>query len=225
MSGLIYNVEPTTQPVTLQEALLFLKQNAGTSDDALITDLIIMATKEVEVITEHQLQDATSTQFFDGWPGGSYGAGYGGYYNRFITLMRPPLQSVVSVKFIDFDDVEQTIDASNYTVKINNEARGLIQFDVDFTLPILSRNVVDSVFIEFVSGYQSWPGQNGIPVSLKTAIKYFVNEIYQHRLYQQEANITGFLMKNEFAMKLLRAYMVRSPDSIGLGGLIPNVVT
>jgi len=224
MSGLIYNVAPVTFPVTLSEALLFLKQNPGTSDDALITDLITMATEEVEVITEHQLQDATSVQFFDGWPGG-YGTSYGGYYNRFITLMRPPLQSVISVKFIDFDDVEQTIDAADYTVKINNEARGLIQFDVDFTLPILSRNVVDSVFVEFVSGYESWPGKSGVPVSIKTAIKYFINEIYQHRLYQQEGSITGQLMQNEYAMKLLRAYMVRTPDAIGLGGLIPNVVT
>ena len=225
MSGLIYNVAPSTFPVTLEEALLFLKQHPGTSDDVLITDLITMATEEVEVITEHQLQDATSVQFFDGWPGGVYGTSYGGYYNRFITLMRPPLQSVTSVKFIDFDDVEQTVDPANYTVKINNEARGLIQFDVDFTLPILSRNVVDSVFVEFVSGYESWPGKSGVPVSIKTAIKYFINEIYQHRMYQQEGSITGQLMQNEYAMKLLRAYMVRTPDSIGLGGLIPNVVT
>jgi len=224
MSGLIYNVVPSTFPVTLTEALQFLKQNPGTSDDALITDLIIMATEEVEVITEHQLQDATSTQFFDGWPYG-WGNNYAGYASRFITLMRPPLQSVVSVKFIDFNDVEQTIDASDYTVKINNEARGLIQFDIDFVLPILSRNIVDSVFVEFVSGYQSWPGKNGVPVSIKTAIKYFINEIYQHRLYEQEGSITGQLMQNKFAMKLLRAYMVRTPDAIGLGGLIPNVVT
>ena len=221
MSGLIYNVAPTTFPVTLEEALLFLKQNSGTPDDALVTDLIIMATEEVELITEHQLQDATSTQFFDGWPGGyNYG-----YYTRFIPLMRPPLQSVTSVKFIDFDDVEQTIDPSDYQVKINNEARGIIEFDIDFILPILSRNPLDRIIVEFISGYESWPGRNGVPVSLKTAIKYFVNEIYQHRLYQQEGSITGVLMKNEFAMKLLRGYMVRTPDSIGLGGSIPNVVT
>ena len=219
MSGLIYSVPPVDFPVTLSEALLYLKQNTGTDDDALITDLIDMATVEVELITEHQLQDATSIQFFDGWP-----LFFSSYTTRLILLRRPPLQSVVAVKFIDFDDVEQTVDPSNYQVKINNEARGMIEFDVDFILPILTRNRIDSVNVEFVSGYESWPGKSGVPTAIKTAIKILINDIYQHRMYNQEGSIVGSLLENKIAMKLLRAYMVRTPNAIGLGGSIPNFV-
>ncbi len=111
MSGLIYDTMPTDYPVTRTEALLFLKQNAGTPDDSLVDDLIAMATQEVELITEHQLQTATSIQYFDGFS-----------RDGFLKLKRPPVNSITSVKYLDTDGTEQTIASSNYRL-INKDNR------------------------------------------------------------------------------------------------------
>ena len=161
MSGIIYNTMPVDYPVTRTEALLFLKQNSGTPDDSLVDDLIAMATQEVELITEHQLQEATSIQYFDGF------CKRGGL----LKLKRPPVSSITSVKYLDVNGVEQTISSSNYRLINKNEASAFVQFNSTYILPIVDRNVLDTVYVEFVSGYETWnDSKPGVPVPIKKAI-------------------------------------------------------
>lgn len=215
MSGIIYNTMPVDYPVTQTEALLFLKQNSGTPDDSLVDDLIAMATQEVELITEHQLQEATSIQYFDGFCRGGL-----------LKLKRPPVSSINSVKYLDVNGVEQTISSSNYRLINKNEASAFVQFNSTYILPIVDRNLLDTVYVEFVSGYETWnDSKPGVPVPIKKAILIYINEIYEHRLYQQERAITGQLMENTLAMQLLKGYMIQTPSAIGFGGSIPITVS
>lgn len=220
MSGLVNTVATTSNPVTRAEALQYLKQNAGTSDDALVDDLILMATEQVEIITEHQLNDATYIQYFDGWPKYSMG---GSLTDRLICLDKPPLQSVTSVKYRDSDGNAQTITSTNYIVDNVSQAKSQIVFNTGYSLPTVDNdNAVNSVYVEFVAGYETWQsGVPGVPPSLKTAILVFINEIYEHRLYELEGSITGSLMGNKKAMQCLGSYRVNTPTAIGLGGSIP----
>jgi len=222
MAGIVTTTASTDNPVTQAEALTFLRQNSGTPEDALVDALILMAVEQVELITEHKLQDATFTQYFDGWP---LYSNAGVLTSGLICLQWAPLVSVASVKYLDADGNEQTIASSNYTVANKSAAKSQIVFNNNYTLPTVYENSTDSVYVEYIAGYESWQsGVPGVPDSLITAIKYFVNEIYEHRLYQEEGSITGTLQKNSFAEQLLGSYRRHTPTAIGKGNTSTRTV-
>lgn len=223
MSGLVLKTAPVDYPVSRTDALLYLRQISGTPDDALVDDLIALATEQVESITEYQLQDATYIQYFDGWP--CYSLVGANTTNRIIYLDKPPLQSVTSIKYIDGDGNTQTVASSNYNVRNNDRTKSVIEWNSDYTLPTLNDNRIDSVFVEYVCGFESWQsGVPGVPKWSKQAIKLLVNEIYEHRLFQQEGSITGTLQKNSWAMQILNGHSINTPTAIGAGGSIPSTV-
>lgn len=216
MSGLVTTTPSTDSPVTRAQLLTFIRQNAGVDDD-LVDALILMATEQVEIITEYKLQDATFTQWYDGFP--RYANG-NQITDRYIELQWAPLVSVASVKYTDQDGSEQTIASTNYIVSNKSEAKSRIIFNRDFTLPTVNENITDTVFVEYVAGYEGWQsGTPGVPATLVTAVKYFVAEIYEHRLYQEEGSITGTLQDNKFAMQLLGSYRRNTPTAIGRGAV------
>ena len=223
MSGLVLKTAPVDEPVSRTDALLYLRQVSGTPDDALVDDLIAMATDQIENITEYQFQDATYIQYFDGWP--KYQLINSNTTDRIICLDKPPLQSVTSIKYIDADGNEQTVASSNYNVRNNKSTESIIEWDSDYTLPTLTDNRIDSVYVEYVCGWESWQsGVPGVPTWATQAIKLLVNEIYEHRLFQQEGNITGSLQQNSWAMQLMRGHSINTPTAIGAGGSIPSPV-
>jgi len=223
MSGLIITTPAVGYPVSRSDALLFLKQNSGTPDDALVDTLIAMATSQVEVITEYQLNTTSYRQYFNGWPTqtiiGSVKS------NKVIELLKPPLISVESVKYLDEDNVEQTIASSNYTVANNQFTSSCIVFNHDFVLPRVEQNLVDTVYIDFTCGWEGWnSGVPGVKEEFIMAIKLMVNEIYEHRLFNLEGEMTGTLQENSFAMQILNSLNINSPTGIGLGGAVPNYI-
>ena len=222
MSGLVYATSaPSDYPVTRTEALLFIKQEAGTPDDALVDDLIIMATSQAEQITEMQFKTATYIQYFDGWPCKKFVGTIG--TNRIIQLNKPPLISVASVRYIDQDGAEQTIDPSNYTVHSKKYYESYVVFNKDYTLPEVSENIIDSVYVEFTCGWEGWNGGvPGIQSEFKTAIKAIVAEIYQHRMFNLDGSMTGTLQENSWAMQILKSFKIHRPTGIGAGGNIPD---
>ena len=127
----------STYPVSLTEAKLHLKVDI-TTDDALITNLIVAATQVSEEYTNRFFIDTvvnqTSTSF-----------------NGLNELFKSKVSSVAHVKYYDSDNTQQTWASSNYVV--NNEFEPCqINLVVDGTLPSIAQRV-DAVECRYTVGY------------------------------------------------------------------------
>ena len=96
---------PTTEPITLAEAKLHLRVN-NTLEDSLITALITAARQWVENYSMRPLMTQTLQ------------ANYDTIIDKEIRLNKFPIQSITSVKYIDLNGTEQTIDSSTYTTDL-----------------------------------------------------------------------------------------------------------
>lgn len=91
---------PTVEPVSLDEARAHCRVD-GTADDALLTIFIQQAREQAEHQTGRALCTQTREQVLDGFP--------------CVAILRgAPIESVTSVKYLDIDGIERTLDAAEY---------------------------------------------------------------------------------------------------------------
>jgi uncharacterized phiE125 gp8 family phage protein len=156
---------PSEEPVTLSEAKASpsLRVSAST-DDTDITALIVAARKMAETYTLHALVTQTWELVLDGFPTGG------------IVVPMPPLQSVTSIKYIDTDGVEQTLDAMLYSVDTDT-IPGLITPAYDETWPTDVRDQINAVRVRFVAGFGD---AADVPEDIKTWIKMRVGTLYDN---------------------------------------------
>ena len=157
-------VEPTIEPVTTEEAKLFLKQDDSTDDD-LIDGLIAAARQHVETYTGRALITQTWLLSLEKFPG------------EFV-LPHPPLQSVTSVKYTDTDGVQQTLSGStDYTTDAEAvPGRILLAYGQSWPTPRDMKNAVEATY---VAGYGDAAAD--VPDVIKLAIKLLVAEWYENR--------------------------------------------
>ena len=186
MTGLKIITAPTVEPVTLAEAKLFAKVDL-TDDDALITALIVAARQKAESYTRRAFVTQTWEWMIDGAPGLAsddmddlprgwpWTLTYPGH--GYLAVPRPPLISVVSVKYYDLSDAETLWASSNYVVDIHSEP-GRILLASSKTWPS-SLRPYNSMVIRFTAGYGATAAD--VPDAIKTAIKLIVAHWYQNR--------------------------------------------
>lgn len=97
-------------------------------------------------------------------------------------LERPPVQSVTSVKYLDADNVEQTLAPSVYTVDIYSTP-GRVELAKDQVWPT-TYDVSNAVTIEFIAGYGL---AAAVPAVFKQAIKVRLADYYENR----ESHVIG----------------------------------
>jgi uncharacterized phiE125 gp8 family phage protein len=95
---------PAKEPLTLAEAKLWCRITSAADDDVVLA-LVAAARKRVERGTELALLTQTVEVKLDGFWGSCA-----------IELPMPPLQEVVSVKYLDPAGAEQTLDPATYVV-------------------------------------------------------------------------------------------------------------
>lgn len=158
---------PTTEPLSLSEAKLHLRVE-HTADDALITSLIVSARQAAE----HELQRALITQTWervlDLFP-------LDGETNA-IELGRPPIQSITSVKYVDQNQVEQTLSSSAYSLDADNEPGWLLPA-IDTEWPD-TLDTADAVRVRFVCGYG---GAADVPDAIKSWMLVRIGTLYKMR--------------------------------------------
>ena len=179
-----------TEPVSLAKAKQWARVEFG-DDDSLIAD-IITATREM--IEGPELKRGLILQartiYFMGFPWS------GGYYNRLIRSMGPnpwwlpttqgiimlpypPLQSVLSIKYMDPASgvLYNTIDPTKY-VYTANSTPGRVQPTYGAVWP-LARPQIDAVQITYTCGY----GVNttDIPASIRLAMRSIIAASYENR--------------------------------------------
>jgi uncharacterized phiE125 gp8 family phage protein len=149
---------PTEEPVTLTEAKAYLRVD-GTSDDTLITSLIVAAREKCEEISRRAFITQTLEETFDRW-----------CLN--LKLLRPPLVSVTSVKYTDFFTVQSTW--TNYRVDTSSEP-GVVQF---YTVPGVALAPTGGIVIRYVAGYGA---AANVPQRIKSAVLSVVMAWYESR--------------------------------------------
>jgi uncharacterized phiE125 gp8 family phage protein len=136
-------VQPYVEPITLTEMKLHLKQDDITTDDDLITSLIVAARDVVETRTganvcrQKVMLDTTFTLKRTWFPCQDY-----------IAVPRVPLVSVSSITYVDSSGSIQTWSSSNYTV---DTLLGRITLNYAGTWPTV-RGDANGITITFISG-------------------------------------------------------------------------
>lgn len=155
---------PTVAPISLDEAMLFLKLDSV--DDARETEirlLIDAATATAEKLTHRQLITAT------------YVVQLPSFHATIIRLPKPELQAVASVTYYDSSNVQQTLSTNDYWVNTYTTPgyiKTRTQWPATYDRP-------DAVTITYTSGY----GNNGasVPAALRAAILVLVGFMDSNR--------------------------------------------
>lgn len=181
---------PATEPVTRDEAKLASTAEGSAHDDH-FDDVWVPAAREQ---AEHRLGRALITQTWeltlDEFPSVA------------IILPRPPLQSVTSIKYLDPDGQQQTLDALDYQV-VTKSIRGYVQPAYGKQWPAIRRGP-GSVQVTYVAGYGS---AADVPSSIKQWILMAVATWYQQREGMVVGNVVNALPR-DFMSALLDRYRV-----------------
>lgn len=154
--------------MSLAEAKLHLRVE-HTADDALIDSLIKSARERVEERRSRVLVTQTWDLFLDSFPS-AVGA------PDVIEIPVTPLSSVTSVKYIDTDGVQQTVDAGDYDVdNASAPARIAPAFGKAWPAP---RSQLNAVEVRFVAGYGAVAD---VPATIIAELKALLAQLYEHR--------------------------------------------
>ena len=133
---------PAEYPVTLAETKTYLRAPSSTAEDALISSMIISATRTFEQETGRTVASSTLELTVNKFP-------------AVICLQEPPVQSITSIKYDDVDGNEQTLSSSDYVLDNSSDRRGLIYPAVNATWPVTQSGAVNTVRVRYIAGYAS----------------------------------------------------------------------
>ena len=170
---------PTEEPVSLLEAKLHLRVDFD-EDDMLIASLITAARQAAETLTGRQLTTARWKQVLDCFPGPSLmGVPAGQAFTlpgHAILLAKAPVQSVVSINYLDMGSVNQTMPALTYTVDVACEPARITPVFGQIWPICLPQ--IGAVSVTFDAGYGT---ALQVPEGIKSWIKLRLGSLYAHR--------------------------------------------
>lgn len=166
--------QPAAEPITLEEARLHLKLDAEGSpashpDDALIETLITAARQHVErytylAVAERQVEARVTAFDDDG-----------------VDIPVSPVQSIVSVKYVDSSGVEQTVDPGDY--ELGGSLDGpvlLLKYGSSWPTDVYDR--IDAVRITVEAGFTTGsPNDNPLPGPVRAAMLLVLTHLYENR--------------------------------------------
>ena len=170
---------PAEEPVSLADAKLHLRVDF-TDDDALITALISAARHAAETLTGRQIVTARWKLVLDSFPGPSLmGVPAGLPFSlpgHAVLLPKCPVQSIVSIQYLDMASATQTMPATDYTVDAACEpARITPVFGKIWPINLPQ---IGAVWVTFDAGYGA---AANVPEGIKSWIKLRVGSLYAHR--------------------------------------------
>lgn len=159
---------PANYPLTLDEAKSHLRVD-HTDEDALITTFLAASTAHAEQFTGRALITQTLELVLD-------------TFIHDIEIPRPPLQSVVSVKYDDASGVEQTLVENNdYVVDAASQPGWVVATDAGWPTTL---DAINAVRIRYIAGYidsTMSPPIDDVPFDLKAAILLMCGTLYANR--------------------------------------------
>ena len=170
---------PAEEPVSLAEAKQHLRVDGG-DDDLLIGSLISAARQAAETKTGRQLITARWKLVLDAFPGPSLmqsatGASFS-LPGHAILLAKCPVQSVVSIEYMDMNGATQVMPADDYVLDVACEPARITPVFGKTWPPTLPQ--MGAVSVTFDAGYGA---ASSVPEGLKSWIKLRVGSLYGHR--------------------------------------------
>lgn len=159
--GFKLKTRPPFEPVTLQQAKDHLRVDDDL-EDALIIELIKTARDHVEAIIHGPIITQTWALYNDMFDG--------------VVQLKPQLQSVQSIKYIDCNGAQQVLADTEYDVD-DTAVVGTVYPRYGKEWPD-TRNQINAVEIEFVAGYGV---ADDVPSSIKSAILLLVGHWFVNR--------------------------------------------
>lgn len=155
----------SSEPVTAAHVKLYARV-AHSVEDALVTSWIAAARKLAEDYQHRVYVQTTYQMIYDGFP------------DSIIEFPRPPLISVDSVKYYDYEDTETLYSSDNYTVDLISEV-GRLSLNYGITWPTVTLRPINAFIIEFKAGYGA--DADAVPDSVKNAIYLYCTHMYENR--------------------------------------------
>ena len=152
--------------VTLVDMKAFLRVDDDEEDD-LISALAVAATAYVETATNRALLQQEYQLFLDQFPCGGY------FY-----LPNPPLSSVTSITYRDYNDATQTMSSNDYGVDQGSGTDSRVYLKSGAAWPSDVVNELDAVKVTYVAGYGV---ASTVPGGLKVAVKQLVAHWFENR--------------------------------------------
>lgn len=168
---------PAEEPVSLAEAKLHLRVDV-TDDDALIAALISAARQAAETITGRQFVTARWKLVLDAFPESRTGTGNESCLlpGNAILIHKCPVQSVLSVQYLDMAGTLQTVSALDYMIDTACEPARVTPVFGKAWPPSLPQ--IGAVTVTFDSGYGA---ASSVPPGIKSWIKLRAGSLYAHR--------------------------------------------
>jgi len=155
---------PDVEPVSVAEAKEHCKIEHAL-EDGYVASLVKAATGAAESFLNRALITQKWEMSFDCFPASP------------IEILKPPLQSVDSIKYIDVNGVEQTLAPSEYEVDTGGET-GRVALREGKSWPS-TKTTLNAVKIAFTAGYGS--AGTDVPEQIRQGIKLIVGELYERR--------------------------------------------
>jgi len=166
--GLTVTGPPAVEPLSLGDVKLQCRLDPASSDeDSLLNALIAVARQRAEQFTRRALITQTWELWLDAWPKGSG-----------LSLPRPPLQTVDSIKYYNTAGVEAEFAAANYQVDIASEP-GRVSLGYGKSWPTTTLRPINGVCIEYDAGYGD--AAASVPEAIRQAMLLIVGHLYEHR--------------------------------------------
>lgn len=159
---------PAKEPVDLATMKQHLRLDI-TDDDALLTNILLSARRQVEKFTARRLITQTWDYYLDRYP--------------IEDTMVMPLAPVITINTIETTDNQlnvTTFDPSNYFVdNISDQTRIVLRLGKIWPVVAYGLKKVNAIRINFDVGYGTDPAV--VPQELLEAIKMLAAHFYQHR--------------------------------------------
>lgn len=186
---------PATEPITLAEAKIHLRVDPDiTDEDALIADLIVQSREYVEEATNRALITQTLEYTLDDFPLDS----------QSIWLPKFPVTVVNSIKYLDEDAIEQTLDASLFIVDISSDYDFARIALIDDEVWPTTDDRIATVTIEFVAGQAT---EATVKRSIIGAMMLIIADSYENR---QDSSMVSLTTIPRSADKILRQFRIHS---------------
>ena len=157
---------PAEEPVSVEEAKTHLRIDQG--DEDVWLDTAVRAVRErVERVTGRTLVTQTLEVTGDGWPAGPV-----------LVLPRPPLVSVVSIKYTDAAGVEATLASDDYYVDTRSTP-GRVVLKAGKSWPGTALREANGVGVRFVAGYGAT--RAAVPAEIRAGMLLALGELYENR--------------------------------------------
>lgn len=183
MAGIRVTTAPSVEPLALSEVKSYLRIS-GSGEDTLIGTFIEAARTFCEDFTGRALITQTLTLTLDATNEiddplfeGTRTGPYINFYKSFISLPRPELQSVTSVKTFADDDTATTFASSKYYVDTSRDPARIV-LRTGETWPTALR-VANAIEVVYVSGYGN--AASDVPAPLKIGMMQHIAYMYDQR--------------------------------------------